>query len=961
MNCVTFFSIFEEGNFLLMLAKISVVCFILGAFFTSVRADSIPDSTLATNYLEKGDEILPVSMDSAIFYYNKAKVLFHTLGNKELKSNCFLLIESAYAYHDRIDSLTTFALQVVDSIENILGPKHYKYFLAIQNTAAIYNMEGRYFESIRQHKEFINKIAYLSDSIKNSSSFLNIIIYNLRGLAVSNSFLGDYEEAIRYIKQVQSLRKRSGEIISKPVAVEHSILASIFIDQFHYREALEELRKCLMILDRLDLNSVSRDYIDAYYKMATCFIKLNVPDSALYALNESDPLQEIGSGRRPQIGEIKRGDIAVLKGAYDDAFKYYQKGLDLWEKVFGGRKKHLVFVRLYGEIGLTYTKIQDYPSALQHYQLALSSGHSTMTGDEPVDYFPPITELPNPVLCIPILDKKAQAILKRADGTLVDRQLAQACYLRVDSLASRSLRELRSAESRAFFSEEFRPIYERAIDNCYMLYQQTGNIAYLTQAFAYSERSKAILLSLALRDSKAKIEGGLPSEVLEKEYQLRTDIAAYRKRIFGAKASTDSLVLDSWRNKLFEMEEDFRKLVASMETDYPNYYQVKYGVMTVTPAQVQASLRGKDHQLIAYFLGDSALYRFVFSKGNVAMHKQENWAEGQSHFERLLPLLQTPSLESLAPFKEHAYGLYQALLPYPSNDAPQQLTIIPDGQLGFLPFGVLLSKQAAPSDGFRDLPYVCQRTQINYGYSATLLGTSFTQKTAFDKKLSAFAPAYEAELRLSTNQPQAKAVVEQVGGHAFLASAATEAAFKQTAQTSRILHLAMHGVPDVEQSLYAHMLFGPSTDSVEDGKLHAYELYNLSLNTQLVTLSACETGYGKLAQGEGVMSLARAFRYSGCQSILFSHWKVDGRAANELLAGFYEAIGEGKRPSAAIWQAQKDFLAAAPPDQVHPFYWANFVLTGEDHPLSSPFSKWWWGGGIFLVVLMMAFLWRRWS
>ena len=913
------------------------------------------DSVAAEKYFDIGEGFFVQNPDSAVFYYRKATKYYANHGAKEEQASCYLAMGACMAYHDKLDSSQKYFLIAIDSAESLLGIRHYYYFLSQFNLAAIYYFKTQYDKAIKIHEELIRKIEVLPDSIKNFEDLQDLQIHILTGLSSNYGDWGDFESGLRYIQQAQLLRKEFHDPDPRQVAVEHSIAAACLIDLRRYLASIVELRKCLTILNQQDVKEVSRDYIDAYHKMAFCYLKLGYPDSASRMLDLADPLQAIGAKRRPQNGITIRGDIAFAKEAYDEAIDYYSQSIELWKETLSGRTKSQTIGRLFGKIGRVHQKIQNFDQALTYFQIALAANHEAMTGNEAVSFFPPVKSLTNSVSSITVFDKKAQVLIDRNKENTQDRVLAQHCYMKVDSLFLRILREIRSSESQAFFSEEFRPIYERAIDNCYMLYQQTGNIAYLTQAFAYSERSKAILLSLALRDSKAKIEGGLPSEVLEKEYQLRTDIAAYRKRIFGAKASTDSLVLDSWRNKLFEMEEDFRKLVASMETDYPNYYQVKYGVVTVTPAQVQTSLRGKDHQLIAYFLGDSALYRFVFSKGNIAMNKQENWAEGQSHFERLLPLLQTPSLESLGPFKEHAYGLYQALFPYPSNDAPQQLTIIPDGQLGFLPFGVLLSKQAAPSDGFRDLPYVCQRTQINYGYSATLLGTSFIQKTAFNKKLSAFAPAYEAELRLSTNQPQAKAVVEQVGGHAFLASAATEAAFKQTAQTSRILHLAMHGVPDVEQSLYAHMLFGPSTDSVEDGKLHAYELYNLSLNTQLVTLSACETGYGKLAEGEGVMSLARAFRYSGCQSILFSHWKVDGRAANELLAGFYEAIGEGKRPSVAIWQSQKDFLAAAPPDQVHPFYWANFVLTGEDRALSAPFSRWWWGGGLLVVILLMGY------
>ncbi len=952
--------IFSATSFM---RQAQIIIFILVSLYLEtnfVLAQDTNDSLKADALYTKGREFILSNPDSSLFFLEEARKLYKIQKRNKKVVTCLLVSATTCMRHDFLEKAHNYSTSATKVAKELLGESDTYYFYALLNQATLYYFQGNFGKAI----EGLNSLLELTNSVPESRHeerfFQRLLIQSYNNLASSYAYQGDLEEAVRYDDHTLQLRQKWLSPFDREMAIAYTTKASTYIDLGKPILALENLRKCIDVLNQNDFKRVYPDYVDAYYKMARCHLMLNQLDSAYFFLEKAKDSQNPDAPRRPQIIATIEGEILALKGDHSTALEAFRRALEMRQEVYGKITKHRDLATSLTQLADAHLHLQDHPAALQHYQLALAASHPTMTGDEAVDFFPSIEALQYPILCIPVLDKKAQALLQRNGATLPDRKLAQECYKRVDSLLSRTLRELRSAESRAFFSEEFRPIYERAIGNCYELYQETGDDTYLAQAFAYSERSKAILLSLALRDSKAKIEGGLPAEILEKEHQLRTDVATYRKRIFEAKATTDSLLLEGWRAKLFELEEDFRKLVAQMEQEYPNYYQVKYGLVTVTPEQVQANLRGKDHQLIAYFLGDSVLYQFVFSKEQVQLHKQPFGEEVHAHLSNLLPLLHTPDANGLSAFKTHASALYPTLLPQAySDNPPETLTIIPDGKLGFLPFGVLLTKQTAPDADYRYLPYLLKDTQISYGYSATLIHTSFRQQPTFTQNLSAFAPAYEGALRLSTNQPQATAVASQLDGEAYLAGAASETTFRQMAPASRILHLAMHGMPDEKQALYAHLLFGPSTDSAEDGKLHAYELYNLSLNTQLVTLSACESGYGKLALGEGILSLARAFRYAGCQSILFSHWKVDGRAANDLLTGFYEQIDQGKRPSQAIWQAQNEFLATAPPDQVHPYYWANFVLTGEDEPLSKPFYKWWIGGGLILLLVVFFIFFRR--
>jgi len=102
-------------------------------------------------------------------------------------------------------------------------------------------------------------------------------------------------------------------------------------------------------------------------------------------------------------------------------------------------------------------------------------------------------------------------------------------------------------------------------------------------------------------------------------------------------------------------------------------------------------------------------------------------------------------------------------------------------------------------------------------------------------------------------------------GKAYLSAEASEKQFKQQAPQSHILHLAMHTCLETRNPMFSKLLFSSSPlVKGEDNDLYAVEIYDLGLNAELVVLSACETGLGQVRQGEGVMSLARAFAFGGC-------------------------------------------------------------------------------------------------
>jgi CHAT domain-containing protein len=119
---------------------------------------------------------------------------------------------------------------------------------------------------------------------------------------------------------------------------------------------------------------------------------------------------------------------------------------------------------------------------------------------------------------------------------------------------------------------------------------------------------------------------------------------------------------------------------------------------------------------------------------------------------------------------------------------------------------------------------------------------------------------------------------------------------------------------------------GAATD--DDGILTALEASGLNLwGTKLVVLSACDTGLGEVRNGEGVYGLRRAFVLAGAESLVMSLWPASDYSTRTLMTSYYRNLKQGLGRGAALRQVQLEMLKRNP--QLHPFYWANFIQSGE--------------------------------
>ena len=164
----------------------------------------------------------------------------------------------------------------------------------------------------------------------------------------------------------------------------------------------------------------------------------------------------------------------------------------------------------------------------------------------------------------------------------------------------------------------------------------------------------------------------------------------------------------------------------------------------------------------------------------------------------------------------------------------------------------------------------------------------------------------------------------------LLRGSATEEKVKEEGilEKYQYVHFATHGIVNERKPDFSGIVLTQDEDPNENGFLQAAEIFNLSMNAELVVLSACQTGLGKMVRGEGIVGLTRAFMYAGTPSVLVSLWSVSDISTSKLMEKFYENLIKKKFDKTRALQQAQIFMIKEKKFS-HPFYWAPFVLIGD--------------------------------
>ena len=255
----------------------------------------------------------------------------------------------------------------------------------------------------------------------------------------------------------------------------------------------------------------------------------------------------------------------------------------------------------------------------------------------------------------------------------------------------------------------------------------------------------------------------------------------------------------------------------------------------------------------------------------------------------------------------HLKELYDELVaPFAERLKARHLVFVPHGLLHYVPFHALFDGQG----------HLIDRYTVSYSPSASIYALCQTRS----------ANSSGQSLVLGIPDPQAPAISEEVqaiGGvlpqpEVFLGKEASEDILRSKGPTSQFIHIATHGHFRQDNPMFSSIRLGSSF-------LSLYDLYQLKLPVELMTLSGCSTGLNVVAAGDELIGLARGLLHAGAQSLVLSLWDVHDKSTAEFMRAFYGFLQRGKSKAEALREAMLKLRASYP----HPYQWAPFILIGK--------------------------------
>ncbi len=815
--------------------------------------------------------------------------------------------------------------------------------------------------------------AIQAELLRHPDDFLQGVTDSNLGFLQLNRGRGDLaEESLRRgLAELES----AGKIDSPETAAALSYLGLVYMSQGKYAQAQEHLHRALGIRQKV---AKDRDaFLAANYNDLGLAYSQTDKDKAL------DFYQQALTSYRTLYGEndpriaivsINLGILDRDLERYDDAIHHFQKALGIWNTVH--KDAHPAKAIALYNLGQTYLRLHDdkgaadfYEQSLRTYRQCYGNKHPEIASvlnaignlqlahaefDEAlasyqaalqanvIDFDEPDPKL-NPALenyysgarLLHTLLFKAEAFESRYTRKTLkfaDLQDALDILVRCDSLIDQLRQHSANESDKLLLGVIATEVYSDGVRIAYLAgLNAIRKEQYFRRAFYFAEKSKGAVLLESISEANAKSFAGIPSNLLEEEKELKSALAVIAQKLAEKPTPEEE---KSLRDASFGLKRRYEAFIAQLEKDYPAYFNLKFNSTTPSIPDVQALL--DDHTaVVSFFIDDKNGQLYIFLVRN---HQYRVWQRAlPASFDKYVTGLRNGLyFQEINTYKSSAYILGRTLLP-PLPSSVSDLVILPAGRLGLIPFETLLTADPGKETDYRQLPYLLNAYNIRYEFSAgLLLQKSSVPPVETTPSILLCAPVAFTDRpylgRLPGTEQEVSEIAQLFAGRNLSTTTYThEEADEELIKTKpledfRFVHFATHGMVD-EGSPELSRIFLQS-GAHDDGNLFAGEIYNLELNANLVTLSACQTGMGKLVRGEGVIGLSRALVYAGAKNILVSYWNVADQSTAVLMKEFYRNLLEHPEThySHSLRQAKRQLLNHE--NFAAPFYWAPFILIG---------------------------------
>lgn len=894
-------------------------------------------------------------------------------------------------------------------IKRLLQEIDEHYINGLYNIGVTYNYIGEHMEAynamrlyldlaIKKHGEFSKETAeaYLSliGSSIEAKEFDRFLEYSFKALEIidNNNLLGPEDKSALY----NSIGTGYGRLADYSKAILYFEKAEAIIESSkigHDDNYINMMNSLALVNGYLGNREKETYYFEKGISLAlsnNSFLANNMINSYAISLAKSGQIEKganllsVTLLRAENVyGTESRYYIEVLKN-YAEYLRYYSKDVENSVKYFSQCadfiENHSTDLTLRDAVTIGYSlalsEMGESQKSLEMIQQLIHIIAGTPVSD---NFFwnPDATQIKADQRTLKIVQAKyniLKSLYSRQGNTEYLKAAAETSELIV-SLIEKIRINISEEESRLILGNNYREIYIQTISDLNKCFVITHEEFFMDKAFEYAERSKVAGLLAATRELNA-IQFHIPPVIAELEKSVQKEISYYNSLISRNNENprqSDTLT-DAWKENLIKAIKTRDSLVLTFEKEYPGYFSIKYNTNVPGTADIPGII-GRKTNYISYVLSDSVLYTFVINKSFrelITLPVDKNFFNSIRQFNELLSdyAQSDDARVKFEAFQERGNELYRYLIePVNKYLISENLLISPDNILSYIPFETLIyAKYEGNNIYYRDLGYLMSIFNISYTYSATFLEETVKKKYRRLHSTVAFAPAYNhpintdslfsaAEKRsdilfdLPYARQEAEYVADITDGKAFLNNEASESVFKNIAGDYDILHMAMHTVLNDVEPMNSAMIFS-DTDNKDDGFLFTFEIYGIPLMARMVVLSSCNTGNGVLATGEGILSLARGFMYSGSRSVVMSLWEIEDKSGTDIIRLFYRNLKRGYSKSEALRRARLTYLKTASQLKSHPYYWSTLVVYGDNKALYSFTGK----ACYVLVVLLILLL-----
>lgn len=748
---------------------------------------------------------------------------------------------------------------------------------------------------------------------------------NLQLLAGCYRELSDDVAAARYLQQIIHLP--TANILAR-VDARHD-LALLLRYQGNpgaVQAAIDTLQQALFMLDiNNPVHQISR--ANLLLNLGSCQMALGEYEQAIRQF-ETAYEQYAGHPDDRQVNQakalIKIGRCRVQQQQFEQAEKAFDQAAAL-----AGNLNFDVRYALHYHRGMKALAQTDWQQALLYFESALQLSQPFYPY-ETAESYEAITR---------VLDQKARI---SNDPTDWDTALsaAEKCMRQLDYLRN----QYRDEGSESNLQQLFSRPYETAVAACLAKQQPM-------QALQYAENQKLVYWTHINRNAFLQA-----AETTGKQWPAKLTSVQSRLEYLqrAARKQPDAALFDS-------IEQLTRQKTALL--DSLRSFSSHAGLRNVE--SLTAALP-KQRQVLYYYWGEQQITLFYLKHDTLQTRAIPNDPDFSRQLQHFINLCQTPMVPPAAE-KAHqtdlaqtGVAIYRRLFPDLIELEPgKPLTIVPDGLLCLLPFEALPSDMPSAVEDYSSYNWLLRQYPINIAYTLSEISTP-AATTAKHRGALAVAPQFfDGDKLLDTlpnNEREAWMVCRLAGGACLINQAADKQSFLEQAPLYQLLHLSTHGIVRDDLPEDSYLSFGNRASEGRDTRLYLSEIYGLSLPAELAVLSACHSANGIPRRGEGVMSLSRAFRYAGARSVLASLWLVKDNDAADIMERFYTALANGQAKSAALREAKTVLM-----NSHHPFFWAGYVLSGQDDAINMGMvpGSWFWFFVLAALLMLVGYLVKR--